>query len=120
MPQYNPASGPCADLRNAIHSLAPTAVLIRIYPEGRAVTHIFAADFYRALIGRETRMMVAHMVRHKFGNAPDWRRAHDFNLPTGGLYLTPEPYQKGYIPEDDMTFGLAPARLISIGDGNDR
>lgn len=118
MPQNKPAFDPCADLRNAIHTVAPTAVLVRVYPVRRAVTHIFEADFQRALIGQKTEMAVTHMVRQKFDDAADWRLAHDFYLPTGTLYLSPEPYQKGYVPEDDLTFGLAPARLIAIGDGN--
>ena len=120
MPQNNHVSNPRTDIRNAILAVAPTAALVRIYPERRAVTQVFEADFNRALIERETERALAHMVRQKFGDAADWRRAHDFYLPTGLLYLTPEPYQNGYVPEDDLTFGLAPARLIDIGDGNNR
>ncbi len=60
------------------------------------------------------------MIRRNFGDAADWRRAHDFYLPTGTLYLTPEPHQNGYIPEDDHSFGLSRIRRIAISDGESR
>lgn len=118
MPQNFPASGPSADLRKAINAVSPAVVLARIYPERRAVTHLFGGNFQRLLAGQTVELAVAHMVRQKFGDAIDWRHAHDFYLPTSKLYLTPEPHRKGYVPEDDLTFGLAPAQLIAICDGN--
>lgn len=118
MLQNTPAPSPWANLGDAIREIAPTAVLARVYPERRAVTHLYESDFYRILIGRQTEESVAHMIRVSFGDAADWRRAHDFYLPTGTLYLTPEPYQNGFVPEDDHSFGLALARRIAISDGN--
>ncbi|MFI2228212.1 hypothetical protein, partial [Streptomyces fradiae] len=96
------------------------AVLVRVYPERQSVTHLFESDFYRMLIDRRSGEMVARMIRRKFGDAADWRRTHDFYLPTGTLYLTPEPHQNGYVPEDDHSFGLSLARRIAIADGSFR
>ncbi|MFF4500377.1 hypothetical protein [Streptomyces sp. NPDC001401] len=118
MPQNNPAAPACANLGLAIQEIAPMAVLARVYPEHRSVTHLFESDFYRMLIDRRTEERVAHMIRLHFGNSADWRHAHDFHLPTGALYLTPEPHQNGYIPEDDHSFGLSLARRIAIADGS--
>ncbi|KUO00070.1 hypothetical protein [Streptomyces caeruleatus] len=118
MPQNNSASLPSANLRDDIHAVAPTAALVRIFPEYRAVTHIFEDDFYRVCASREIEREVTRMIRQKFGHTADWRRAHDFFLPTGTLYLTPEPNRIGFVPEDDLSFGLAPARLIAICDGS--
>ncbi|MEV7482719.1 hypothetical protein ACIQGA_09555 [[Kitasatospora] papulosa] len=101
-----------------ILEIAPTAVLVRVYPVHRSVTHLFESDFYRMLIDRRTEEEVARMVRRGFGKAADWRRAHDLYLPTETLYLTPEPYQNGYVPEDDQSFGLSLCRRIAIGDGD--
>ncbi|WP_159391232.1 hypothetical protein [Streptomyces viridochromogenes] len=114
MSQNNPAASACANLSAAIREVAPTAVLARVYPERRSVTHLFESDFYRMLIDRRTEERVAHMIRRNFGDSADWRRAHDFYLPTGTLYLTPEPHQIGYIPEDDHSFGLALVRRIAM------
>ncbi|MEV3853080.1 hypothetical protein AB0J38_01995 [Streptomyces sp. NPDC050095] len=118
--QNDPAASPCLDLSAAIRELAPTAVLARVHPERRDVTHIFEEDFYRLLIDRQTEDRVARLIRRTFGDIPDWRRAHDFYLPTGALYLTPEPSQRGFVPEDDLSFGLAPARRIAMPDGTGR
>ncbi|WP_434592603.1 hypothetical protein [Streptomyces sp. A5-4] len=101
-----------------IREIAPTAVLVRVYPVRRSVTHLFESDFYRMLIDRRTEEEVARMVRRGFGRTADWRRAHDFFLPTETLYLTPEPHQNGYVPEDDQSFGLSLSRRIAIGDGD--
>lgn len=120
MSQNDSVTSPCLNLGAAIHEISPTAVLVRIYPASRAVTHLFASDFCRMLIDRETEERVARLIREKFGHAADWRRAHDFYLPTGTLYRTPEPHQKGFVPEDDFSFGLALARRIAISDGNGR
>ncbi|MBT2394702.1 hypothetical protein [Streptomyces sp. ISL-100] len=100
-----------------IREIAPTAVLVRVYPVRRSVTHLFESDFYRMLIDRRTEEEVARMVRRGFGRIADWRRAHDFYLPTETLYLTPEPHQNGYVPEDDQSFGLSLSRRIAIGSG---
>ncbi|MFJ8957450.1 hypothetical protein ACIRO1_45920 [Streptomyces sp. NPDC102381] len=115
--QNDPAASPCLDLSDAIRELAPTVVLARIHPEHRAVTHLFEEDFYRMLIDRQTEDRVARLIRCSFGDVPDWRRAHDFYLPTETLYLTPEPDQNGYVPEDDQSFGLSLSRRIAIGGG---
>ncbi|MFF9346684.1 hypothetical protein [Streptomyces sp. NPDC014734] len=96
------------------------AVLVRVYPERQSVTHLFGSDFFRMLIDRRTEEKLAHMVRINFDKAADWRRAHDFHIPTGALYITPEPNQTGYIPEDDKSFGLSPFRRIAIADGDCR
>ncbi|MDX2531598.1 hypothetical protein [Streptomyces scabiei] len=117
MSQNTPAASACANLDAAIREIAPTTILARVYPERRTVTHLFESDFYRMLIDRRAEERVAHLIRKHFGSAADWRRAHDFYLPTGTLYLTPEPHQNGYIPEDDHSFGLSIARRIAIADG---
>lgn len=105
-------------LGEEIRKVAPTAVLVRIFPVRRGFTYLFEPDFYRVFLDHRTEENMARLVRRTFGNLADWRIAHDFYLPTGDLYLTPEPHQKGYIPEDDQTFGLVPARRISISNGN--
>jgi WhiB family transcriptional regulator, redox-sensing transcriptional regulator len=112
MPHIAPNS--CADLLAAIHAVAPAAVLARVYPKWQAVAHVFQDDFHRALIGWKNEMAVAHLVRQKFADVADWRSPHDFHLPTGRLYIAPGPTQTGFVPEDDLTFGLAPARFIEI------
>ncbi|MBT2405564.1 MULTISPECIES: hypothetical protein [unclassified Streptomyces] len=119
MLQNDSAASPCLNLGDAIREIAPTAVLARVFPERRAVTHLFESDFYRMLIDRQTEERVARMIRRNFGDAADWRRAHDFYLPTGTLHLAPEPHQNGYVPEDDHSFGLALTRRIAISDGSD-
>ncbi len=118
MPQNNPAASPCLNLGIAIREIAPTAALARVYPERRSVTHLFESDFYRMLIDGRTEERVGHMIRRNFGEVADWRRAHDFYIPTGTLYLTPEPHQNGYVPEDDHSFGLARIRRIAIVGGD--
>lgn len=105
--------------RAAIHEIAPTAALVRVYPERRSVTHIFESDFYRMFIDRRTEKQVAYVIRRDFGKVADWRLAHDFYVPTGTLFLTPEPREIGYVPEDDRSFGLSPARRIAT-DGGER
>ncbi|MFI6372398.1 hypothetical protein [Streptomyces sp. NPDC050546] len=116
--QDDASASSCTNLSTAIRNIAPTAVLVRVYPERRSVTHLFEPDFYRILVDRRTERMAAGMIRRKFCNTADWRIAHDFHLPTGTLYLTPEPHQNGYIPEDDHSFGLSPVRRIAIADGS--
>lgn len=111
------AASPCSNLVDAIREIAPTAVLARVYPVSRSVTHLFESDFSRMLIDRQTEERVARLIRKAFGYAADWRRAHDFYLPAEALYLTPEPHRTGCVPEDDYSFGLAPARLIAISGG---
>ncbi|MFE3473831.1 hypothetical protein ACFXOI_19670 [Streptomyces bacillaris] len=101
----------------AIREIAPTAALVRVYPQCRSVTHLFESDFYRMLIDRRTEEEVARVIRCGFGKLADWRLAHDFYLPTATLYLTPEPHQNGYIPEDDKSFALALHRRIAIAGG---
>lgn len=118
--QNDPSAPPCLDLGDVIRDMAPTAVLARVYPGERwAVTHLFEEDFYRMLVDRHTEEGVARLIRWAFSDAADWRRAHDFYLPTGTLYRTPEPCQRGYVPEDDHSFGLSPVRRIAISAGTD-
>ncbi|MDH6107982.1 hypothetical protein [Kitasatospora sp. MAP12-44] len=105
-------------LGQALRKIAPTAVLVRIYPEHRADTYFFEPDFHRLVRDRQAEEGAVRLIRSYFGDQADWRVAHDFYLPAGELYLTPEPHQNGYIPEDDESFGLAPARRIAIFDGN--
>ncbi|WP_143076570.1 hypothetical protein [Streptomyces sp. MUSC 14] len=118
--QNDLASSPCANLGDAIREIAPTAALVRVYSERCAVTQLFESDFYRMLIDRRIEKEAARLIMCHFGDAADWRLSHDFHLPTGALYLTPEPYQIGYIPEDDHSFGLVRSRLIAIADRNFR
>ncbi|MFD0370764.1 hypothetical protein [Streptomyces sp. NPDC127114] len=106
------------NLEEEIRRVAPAAVLVRVFPVRRGFTYLFEPDFYRTFLDHRTEEGVARLVRRTFGGLADWRVAHDFYLPTGELYLTPEPHQKGYIPEDDQSFGLVPARRIAISDGN--
>ncbi|MFF3015925.1 hypothetical protein [Streptomyces sp. NPDC057939] len=105
-------------LGNEIKKVAPDAVLVRVFPVRRGFTYLFEPDFYRTFLDHKTEEGVARLVRRTFGDLADWRVAHDFYLPTGDLYLTPEPHQNGFIPEDDQSFGLAPVRRIAISDGN--
>ncbi|RXS80543.1 hypothetical protein EST92_17320 [Streptomyces sp. TM32] len=118
MLQNSPSGFRHTNISAAIREIAPTAVLVRVYPERRSVTHLFESDFYRMLIDRRSEERVAQVIRRGFGNTADWRLAHDYYLPTGTLYLTPEPHQNGYIPEDDQCFGLALARRIATADGS--
>ncbi|MCZ4118089.1 hypothetical protein [Streptomyces sp. H39-S7] len=120
MIQNDPAGSRCINLGASIREIVPTAVLVRVYPERRSVTHLFGSDFFPMPIDRQTEVKVAQMVRRHFGEAADWRRSHDFHIPTGALYLTPEPNQNGYIPEDDYSFGLSPFRCIAIANGDCR
>ncbi|MFF5567669.1 hypothetical protein ACFY7Z_20530 [Streptomyces sp. NPDC012623] len=117
MLQNSPSGFRRANIGDAIREIAPTATLVRVYPERRSVTYLFESDFYRMLIDRRTEEEVARIVRRGFGKVADWRLAHDFYLPTETLYLTPEPYQNGYIPEDDHSFGLSLRRRIAIVGG---
>ncbi|MCT6775715.1 hypothetical protein LXH09_03585 [Streptomyces sp. CS7] len=117
MLQNNPSGLRPTDMCAAIREIAPTAALVRVYPQRRSVTHLFESDFYRMLIDRRTEEEVARVIRRGFGKLADWRLAHDFYLPTATLYLTPEPHQNGYIPEDDNSFGLARHRRIAIAGG---
>ncbi|MEU1484538.1 hypothetical protein [Streptomyces sp. NPDC005752] len=118
MLQNNPSGFRRRTISAEIREIAPTAVLVRVYPVRRSVTHLFESDFYRMLIDRRTEEEVARMVRRGFGRAADWRRAHHFYLPTETLYLTPEPYQNGYVPEDDQSFGLSLSSRIAVDDGD--
>ncbi|GAB2787919.1 hypothetical protein GCM10027091_20660 [Streptomyces daliensis] len=111
------AASPCANLSDSICAIAPFAVLVRVYPVRQAVTHVFAADFQRVSVERRSANQIAWLTRKRFSQVADWRRAHDLHLPTGSLYRTPEPYQAGYVPEDDFTFGLTPARYIAAFEG---
>ncbi|MFB7651539.1 MULTISPECIES: hypothetical protein [unclassified Streptomyces] len=115
MLQNNPSGYRRANISAAIREIAPTTLLVRVYPEHRSVTHLFESGFYRMLIDRKTEEEVARMVRRGFDKVADWHLAHDFYLPTETLYLTPEPHQNGYVPEDDHSFGLSRHRRIAIG-----
>ncbi|MEV7090146.1 hypothetical protein AB0O07_30400 [Streptomyces sp. NPDC093085] len=113
MHQNNPSGFRRENITAAIQEITPTVALVRIYPVRRPVTHLFESDFYRMLIDRTAEEEVARIVRRSFGNSADWRLAHDFYLPTETLYLTPEPHQNGYIPEDDRSFGLSLSRRVA-------
>ncbi|MEW1721586.1 hypothetical protein [Streptomyces sp. NPDC093109] len=112
MSQNPSAASPCADLSDAIRAIAPAAVLVRVFPPEQAVTHLYGLDFHRILVDRESEEDAARLIRRRFARAADWRRAHDFHLPTRALYRTPEPFQSGYVPEDDSSFGIASTRYI--------
>ncbi len=118
MPQNDLTASTRKSLMEAIGDIAHTAVLVRIFPERRAATYLFEPDFNRMSLDRNAEENAARLIRRAFRDIADWRLAHDLYLPTGELYLTPEPHQSGYIPEDDQSFGLAPTRLIAIFDGN--
>lgn len=103
---------------HAIRILAPTTALIRIFPPDRAVTHFFDDTFFQLLIESDVKREATWLIRQRFDNVADWRNAHDFHIPSQCLYRTPEPFQKGYVPEDDMSFGMTPHRLVALaGDG---
>ncbi|MGW2840562.1 hypothetical protein ACWCWD_22565 [Streptomyces sp. NPDC001493] len=105
------------NLGEAIGGISSTVVLVRVFPERQASAHLFEPDFYRVFLDRETEEGVARLIRQTFGGVADWRLTHDLYLPTTELYLTPAPYQNGYVPEDDKSFGLAPERRIAILNG---
>lgn len=113
-------ASPCADFVEAVRKVSPPAVLVRIFPDSRAVTHLFGSKFCRLYVGHPAEEKVKRLIKRSFGNVADWRLAHDFYVPAGALYLTPEPWQNGYVPEDDRSFGLATKRLIAICNGNVR
>ncbi len=96
-----------------VRSMIPGCVLVRIFPKQRSLTHFYTGEFSRILASREQEFHVAQLVRRHFGNNPDWRHAHDFHVPTGGLYLTPHPTRVGYIPEDDFSFGISMVRFVA-------
>lgn len=100
-------------LEEHIRELAPSATLIRVFPRQAGITYFYASDYCRISVQREAENEAARLIRSWFSHAADWRRAHDFHIPTGGLYRTPEPFQRGYIPEDDQSFGMTPHRHIT-------
>lgn len=97
-----------------ILKISPMAVLVRVYPERRRITHLFAANFLRVPLDRTLEERAGRLVRNAYGDAPDWGFPHDFHVPTGILYLTPDPHRTGYIPQEDHSFGMSPARRIVI------
>ncbi|MFG2671615.1 hypothetical protein [Streptomyces sp. NPDC048445] len=117
MLQNNPSGLRPTNMCAAIREIAPSTVLVRVYPQSRSITHLFESDFYRMFTDRRTEEEVARVIKRGFGKIADWRYAHDFYLPTATLYLTPEPHQNGYIPEDDSSFGLSGHRRIAIAGG---
>ncbi|MGX2994875.1 hypothetical protein JNUCC64_11345 [Streptomyces sp. JNUCC 64] len=117
MPQNDPKASARNSLGEAIENISPSTILVRIFPARRGTTYLFGSDFHRTFLDRELEAGAARLVRRAFGDVADWRLPHDFYLPTGELYLTPEPTQTGYVPEDDQSFGLAPARRIAILGG---
>ncbi|MFD6417010.1 hypothetical protein [Streptomyces sp. NPDC060194] len=120
MSRNDSMASPCPNLSIAIREKVPTAILARVYPKRRSVTQMFDMDFELILTSRQVEADVAGMIRRGFGDAADWRLAHDFHLPTATLYLSPEPHQNGYVPEDDRTFGLATVHRVATYDGNRR
>lgn len=120
MSQHFSAMPPGPDLRNEIGALTPSVVLVRVFPASRAVTHFFMSDFCRLFVNQDVERQVTRLIRHAFAQVADWRWAHDFHVPSGNLYLTPEPYQKGYVPEDDCSFGMSAHRLIAAPSGGSR
>ncbi len=120
MPQNRISGFDAASISAAIREIESTVVLVRVHPARPPVTHLFGEDFYRMLIDRRAKDEATRIVRCGFGELVNWRRAHDFHVPTETLYLTPEPHESGYIPEDDHTFGLSPRRRITIPGGERR
>lgn len=107
-------------LSESIRNLAPTTAVVRIFPLPRAVTHFYEADFERVYVGPDVERPATQLIRQHFASAADWRRAHDFHVPTGRLYRTPDPVQKGYVPEDDKSFGMSSTRYVSTAGGGAR
>lgn len=102
-----------------ILKICPKAVLVRVYPVRRRITHLFASDFFRVTLEHALEERAGRLVRMTYCGSADWGFPHDFHVPTGTLYLTPDPHRTGYIPEEDRSFGMTPARRILIcEDGN--
>ncbi|MEU5546981.1 hypothetical protein AB0G85_32060 [Streptomyces sioyaensis] len=76
MLQNSPSGFLHPNISAAIREIAPTAVLVRVYPERRSATPFFESDFYRMLIDRRTEEEAACKVRRSFGKATDRRLAH--------------------------------------------
>lgn len=104
----------------SIRNLAPTTALVRVFPLPRAVTHFYGADFERVYVDPDVERPATRLIRQHFASVADWRRAHDFHVPTGRLYRTPGPVQIGYVPEDDKSFGMSFTRYVSAADGGAR
>jgi len=107
---------PAHGLSQAVLDLAPAAALVRIFPESPPVTHIFGSDYFRLMVEREVEVEATRLVREHFASVADWRLAHDYHVPTGRLYRTPEPERVGFVPEDDFTFGLKPYRYVASAE----
>ncbi|MFB6533055.1 hypothetical protein [Streptomyces noursei] len=104
-------------LVDKIKALAPAVALVRIFPPARAVTHFYGDEFIRVWVGSDIEREVTRVIKRHFTDVADWRSAHDFQISTGHLYLTPEPYQRGYVPEDDGTFGTTLHRMVAVAGG---
>ncbi|QHC26355.1 hypothetical protein [Streptomyces sp. GS7] len=112
-----PPAAPFPMLVGTIGALVPTTALVRIFPPARAVTHFYCDEFLRVWVRPDVEREVTRRIKKHFTGIADWRHAHDFHVSTGRLYLTPEPYQRGYVPEDDGTFGTDPQRLVAVAGG---
>ncbi|QNP71534.1 hypothetical protein IAG44_20280 [Streptomyces roseirectus] len=108
------------ELSQALHSLAPDAALIRVFPKRQGMIHFYGADFFMLLAPQDVEERAARLIRQHFGDAVDWRLPHDFHVPTGCLYVTPHPDRVGYVPEDDRSFGLLAERYVATAHGGDR
>lgn len=120
MPENSLSATKFTGLSSAVRALVPTADLVRVFAVLRAVAHVYGDGFERLLVDRDVEREATRLIRWHFAAVADWRYAHDFHVPTGCLYLSPAPVQRGYVPEDDRTFGLSPLRYIATADGGAR
>lgn len=87
--------------------------LIRMFPLSQRVTYFYRPDFTRLFMEDRIEREVSHLLRHSFTATVDLRRANDFHVPTLTIYRTPEPDQFGYVPEDDLSFGISANRYVA-------
>ncbi|MGW7292823.1 hypothetical protein ACWGIB_10610 [Streptomyces xiamenensis] len=120
MPDNKPPRAAFGEIRDTIRELFPEAVVVRIYPEYRAITRFYDASFSRIDAELRIQIHIAQLIREGFGKITNWSFAHDFYVLSGTLCRTPEPDEQGYIPEDDRTFGFSSSRVVIAGDGADQ
>ncbi|GAA3162210.1 hypothetical protein GCM10017688_05520 [Streptomyces ramulosus] len=117
MPDDKPTAASTVPLSGVVLDLVPESALVRIFPRARAVTHFYDSKFLLVRTHRGIERKITRLIRQSFSSCADWRRVHDFHVASGCLYLAPEIYQRGYVPEDDKTFGLTSSRLIATSAG---